>query len=126
MKRTSIKIMTLLAVLVLLFVSSAAAEKAGSEKGAPGYKMTEMQLSNTIISGKVVHDPDTEESNRLYIRVTVFFVGGNYAIFSDIVEDGVINTKLVGEVLAIQINLSGSKKVTESSTVFDSWQEYYK
>ncbi|MBR4501787.1 MAG: hypothetical protein IKP22_07845 [Clostridia bacterium] len=126
MKRVSMKVMTLIAVLVLLFVSSAAAEKAGSEKGAPSYKLTDMKLSNSLISGKVVHDPDTEESSRLYIRVTVFFVGGSYAIFSDIVEDGEIATEVHGIVLAIQVDLSGSKKVTESSTVFDSWGEYYR
>ncbi len=94
----------------------------------PAYTLTNMSYANNKITGTAVHDPSTVESKKLYARVTVFFVGGTYAVFADYVEDGVIDIEVHGTVLGVSVNLTGTKNVVPGAemTVFDSWGEYYR
>jgi len=94
----------------------------------PVYTLSGMSYGANKITGTAVHDPSTVESPKLYARVTVFFVGGTYAVFADYVEDGVIDIEVHGTVLAVSVELTGSKNVVPGSdmVVYDSWGEYYK
>lgn len=91
------------------------------------YKLEDMSYGANKITGKAVHDATTVESDKLYARVTVFFVGGTYAVFSDYVEDGVIDIEVHGTVLAVSVSLTGSKNVVPGAemVIFDTWGEYY-
>ena len=99
-----------------------------NEKSAPVYTLEGMHYSDNKITGTVVHDPSTAESPKLYARVTVFFVGGSYAVFADFIEDGVIDIEVHGNVLAASVDMIGSKNVTPGVEVdvFGSWGEYFK
>ena len=81
------------AVLLIVFsVPALAADAAApTQSDTPVYTLTNMVYGNSRIRGTAVHDDSTPIAPRLYARVTVFFVGGSYAIFSDYVEDGVID-----------------------------------
>ena len=94
----------------------------------PAYTLENMGFANNKITGTVAHDPTTVDAPKLYARVTVFFVGGTYAVFADYIEDGVIDIEVHGTVLAVSVELTGTKNVVpgEDLVVYDSWGEYYK
>ena len=94
----------------------------------PAYELKDMAYGNNMITGTVAHDPTTVEASKLYARVTVFFVGGTYAVFADYIEDDVISIEVHGTVLAVSVELTATKNVVpgDDLVVFDSWGEYYK
>ena len=115
------------AVLLLVSTVPALAEAAAPEE-TPVYTLTNMVYGNSKILGTAVHDDATAIAPRLYARVTVFFVGGSYIIFSDYVEDGVIDIEVHGTVLAITVELTNTKYSApgQPSLVYDTWGQYYK
>ncbi|MBR4360451.1 MAG: hypothetical protein IKP32_07530 [Clostridia bacterium] len=104
------------------------AEAPDTSDASPVYTMQDMHFANNKILGKVVHDESTPTVRKLYARVTVFFVGGTYAVFSDFVEDGEINIEIHGIVLAVSVELTGTKHIGLGNPVvaYDSWGEYYR
>ena len=115
------------AVLLLVSTVPALAEAAAPEE-TPVYTLTNMVYGNSKILGTAVHDDATAIAPRLYARVTVFFVGGSYIIFSDYVEDGVIDIEVHGTVLALTVELTSAKNVAPGTdiVVYDTWGEYYR
>jgi hypothetical protein len=74
----------------------------------PVYEFGEVSYIGKAVVGNVIHDETTVEAKRLYVRLTIFFVDGTYAIVRDIVEDGQINVPVYGNVDSIGVELIGA------------------